>query len=473
MLDGGEGNDTLNAGAGNNTFLFGRGDGQDRLYYNYDATAGRINTLQFKAGVAPADVVVKQAYDNYWGGNNNALELSIVGTTDKVTVNAFFLSDNPANNYNGLQQVRFDDGTVWDIAAMQAMVFAGTGGNDNIRGTSGADTLVGGLGDDTLNGAGGNDTLDGGAGNDALNGEGGNDTLLGGAGNDTLEGGDQADVLDGGAGNDTLNAGAGNNTFLFGRGDGQDRLYYNYDATAGRINTLQFKAGVAPTEVTLRQVASTYLAGSMGALELAIVGTTDKVTVNDFFYSDNPANPYNGLQQVRFDDGTVWDITALKAILFAGTAGDDVVAGTAAGDTLHGGFGADTLAGRSGNDALFGDDGNDALYGEGGNDTLDGGAGNDWLDGGTGNNVYLFGHAQSVFRPLRDAYVSGRVRKGMALFYAGSDGRVHRYTVRWWKVTTPDKGAWAYAGQSRPSMTLQTCVGAKSQFRLVVRLVRA
>jgi hypothetical protein len=88
------------------------------------------------------------------------------------------------------------------------------------------------------------------------------------------------------------------------------------------------------------------------------------------------------------------------------------------------------------------------------------------------NNVYLFGHAHSVFKPLHDAYVSGRLRKGMALHYAGNDGVVHTYTVRWWRVTTPDKGAWAFASQSAPSLTLQTCVGAKSQFRLVVRLVR-
>ncbi len=38
---------------------------------------------------------------------------------------------------------------------------------------------------------------------------------------------------------------------------------------------------------------------------------------------------------------------------------------------------------------------------------------------------------------------------------------------------TPDKGEFAYASQSRPSMTLQTCVGAKSQYRLIVRLVKA
>ena len=29
------------------------------------------------------------------------------------------------------------------------------------------------------------------------------------------------------------------------------------------------------------------------------------------------------------------------------------------------------------------------------------------------NNVYLFGHAHSVFKPLHDAYVRGRLAKGM------------------------------------------------------------
>jgi hypothetical protein len=88
------------------------------------------------------------------------------------------------------------------------------------------------------------------------------------------------------------------------------------------------------------------------------------------------------------------------------------------------------------------------------------------------NNIYLFGHAHSVFKPLHDAYVRGRLAKGMKVHYADGAGRVSTYSVIWWKVTTPDKGDWAYAGQSRPSMTLQTCVGANSQFRLVVRLAK-
>jgi hypothetical protein len=88
------------------------------------------------------------------------------------------------------------------------------------------------------------------------------------------------------------------------------------------------------------------------------------------------------------------------------------------------------------------------------------------------NNVYLFGHAYSVFKPLHDAYVRGRLSKGMKVTYADGNGKISTYAVSWWKLTTPDKGAWAYAGQSRPSLTLQTCVGAKSQYRLIVRLLK-
>lgn len=86
------------------------------------------------------------------------------------------------------------------------------------------------------------------------------------------------------------------------------------------------------------------------------------------------------------------------------------------------------------------------------------------------NNVYLFGHAHSVFRALHDAYVRGRLFKGMKVFYANAAGRVSTYAVSWWKLTTPDRGAFAYAAQSTPSLTLQTCVGANNQYRLIVRL---
>ena len=86
------------------------------------------------------------------------------------------------------------------------------------------------------------------------------------------------------------------------------------------------------------------------------------------------------------------------------------------------------------------------------------------------NNVYLFGHAHSVFKSLHDAYVRGRLRKGMKVIYANGAGKVSTYAVSWWKLTTPDNGAWAFASQSTPSLTLQTCVGANNKYRLIVRL---
>ena len=89
------------------------------------------------------------------------------------------------------------------------------------------------------------------------------------------------------------------------------------------------------------------------------------------------------------------------------------------------------------------------------------------------NNVYLLSHAWSTFKPLHDAYVHGRLRKGMQVWYADTKGAVRQYRVIWWKLTLPTTAAsWAWAAQSRPSMTLQTCVGAKSQYRLMVRLVQ-
>lgn len=87
------------------------------------------------------------------------------------------------------------------------------------------------------------------------------------------------------------------------------------------------------------------------------------------------------------------------------------------------------------------------------------------------NNVYLFGHAWGVMKPLHDGYIAGRVKVGMVAKYADAAGRVRTYRVTEIRVVTPDKVSWAIAGQSRASMTLQTCIGSRSDRRLLVRLV--
>jgi sortase (surface protein transpeptidase) len=82
-------------------------------------------------------------------------------------------------------------------------------------------------------------------------------------------------------------------------------------------------------------------------------------------------------------------------------------------------------------------------------------------------------HAWSTFKPLHDAYVRGGLKKGMKVWYADGGGTVRVYRVSWWRVTAPTTAAsWAWASLARPSMTLQTCVGSNSQYRLMVRLVQ-
>ncbi len=88
------------------------------------------------------------------------------------------------------------------------------------------------------------------------------------------------------------------------------------------------------------------------------------------------------------------------------------------------------------------------------------------------NNVYILGHAHSVMRPLHDLYVSGGLHRGMVAVFADAKGHVTKYRVTEWRVVRPTEIAWQIAAQPVPSMTLQTCVGKDSQFRLNVRLVR-
>lgn len=399
-LEGGAGSDTLNGGLGNNTYLFGKGDGQEIiLSSDRDGSLNRLSTMQFKEGIRPSELVLKQVEDNYWGGNV-ALELSITGTADKVTISRFFYNDDPANGYNPVQQFRFADGTIWNISTILSKLYAGTASNDQLNGTLGNDIINGGAGDDRLLGVLGNDYLNGGDGNDQIGGGLGDDTIFGGDGDDFISGDEGDDSLEGGKGDDRFYGDTGNNTYLFAKGDGQDRIF-GYSSTYETINTLQFKAGVLPTDIALTQEYTWYFSET-NSLNISIAGSSDKITIESFFIQDDPYSNWNPIQQLKFDGGTTWNLSAILTKLYQGTGNDDALRGTLGDDAIAAGFGNDTLMGSTGNDRLEGGAGDDFLFGLGrftslpggifeDDDTLDGGAGNDTLDGGAGNNTYLFG----------------------------------------------------------------------------------
>jgi len=404
LLDGSVGNDALEGGAGNDTFIYGRGYGQD--YISYITEASDFDVVQFNDDIKPEDIVVSRS--------SQSLFLTIRGTTESLQIQYFFESDG-SPSYR-IDEISFSDGTVWTSDYLMQTVLQGSSGADNLNGYATADTIHAGAGNDTVSGGAGNDLLHGEDGNDTIRGDDGHDLLWGGSGDDrldggggddTLDGGDGADtliassgsdVLRGGAGNDTLDGGYGNDTYIFAKGFGQDSIYSN-DPEVLKRDTVVFAEDILPSDVVFTRKNSD--------LELTVAGTTDKLTIVSYFQQDG-ASPYR-LEEIRFADGTVWSIAAIKAALLTGTSlsetiwgyatddemlgngGDDILYAEAGDDVLYGGDGNDTLHGGNGNDVLNAGQGNDSMVGGNGNDRLDCGAGNDLMYGNSGNDTYVFG----------------------------------------------------------------------------------
>jgi Ca2+-binding RTX toxin-like protein len=370
VLDGGAGNDDIDGSLGSDTYLFGFGDGRDTVHTNLGFDLTEINTLQFKPGVNPTDVNFQLlATGQLVVGFNNSF-------FDSITFNDFAYTSGLDESKNPLQQIKFNDGTVWSKQVILDKLFgAATSGDDTLRGTARDDVIVAG------------------AGNDVLFGEDGND------------------ILDGGLGNDILHGRFGNDTYLFARGDGQDTIQPWIQPDNG-VNTLRFKSGISPADVLIRLVAD--------RLIIKIRDTSDEINVSGFLpgftdgrwiadgYYDNEGrwvslnpllsqqSPTSQLQQIKFADGTVWTSNTILSLARVSTSESDTLVGLNENDSFYGLSGDDYLAGNLGNDTLHGDEGNDQLYGGGGDDLLDGGQGNDFVEGGQGNDTYLFGRGDGA-----------------------------------------------------------------------------
>jgi hypothetical protein len=93
------------------------------------------------------------------------------------------------------------------------------------------------------------------------------------------------------------------------------------------------------------------------------------------------------------------------------------------------------------------------------------------------HNLYLLGHAWGVFAPIHDGYHSGALKVGLTAWYADTSGKVHRYRISQIRhVANKDYASWstwAMASSSSQIITLQTCDGPTSAYRILVRLVPA
>ncbi|MHC2997204.1 calcium-binding protein, partial [Tepidiphilus sp. HLB4] len=383
---------------GNDTYLFGRGDGQDTVI-DGDTTAGNSDTLRFKEGVLPSDVKLLRS--------GNDLVLSIRnnggGSSDQVTLKQYFDEDwNGTNGPNLIERIAFADGTVLSYANVQAMLFAGSIDAETIIGSRAADVLTGQGGEDVLLGGAGRDILDGGAGNDVLRGGGAI-----GWGNQVYDGNGEGD------------------TYRFGRGDGHDTILED-SWQQGETDRIEFKTGVLPSDVRLERVRTVSGWQVNDDLKITLRDTGETLTVKNHF---NESNRY-ALEEIAFADGTLWDAETIKSRSLLGEGSNDELRGFNERD-----------------DRIEGGAGNDKLTGFSGNDTLVGGAGDDALEGGTGSDTYRFGlgDGQDV---INEGHTAGTDTVELTAGVTPLD-----VTVRWtlqgdMAVTLPDGSKLTVRGQA-------------------------
>jgi Ca2+-binding RTX toxin-like protein len=199
-------------------------------------------------------------------------------------------------------------------------------------------------------------------------------------GADTIRGFFTADELSGGLGNDILDGGRGADRYHFNIGDGAD-VVLESGGTDPAADEVVLGNGIATGHVSLRRRPD-----SPDDLILVIGANGDEIRLK----GQLSGRTGEGVELIRFDDGTTWSREQLvqQYRTQPATADADFLVGTGAVDSFSGLAGADLIEGVAGDDLLSGGDGDDELRGGAGKDVLTGGAGDDRLSGGFGDDSF-------------------------------------------------------------------------------------
>jgi Ca2+-binding RTX toxin-like protein len=400
VLDGLGGNDDLRGGNGGDTYLYRVGSGNDTIYENSGDTGADVVKLE---GLTSADVEL--------GRSGSDLFIRILSSGETLKVGSQF------DGTNGIEQISFADGTVWDRSQITSNAWIrGSSNGESISGTAGADILDGKGGDDHLYGGDGGDTyLYGvGSGNDIIT-EGDNDAgtdivkliglnasdvAMGRNGNDliiqivssgeTLKvenqfnttfgieqitfaddttwdrsailsavwifGTSAGETIFGSAGADKID-GKGGNDHLYG-GNGGDTYLYGGGSGNDIITEGDNDTGTDVIKLVRLNASDVQMSRSGNNLSIKINSSGETLTV------ENQFNTTFGVEQITFADNTTWDRSAIQNAAW--------ILGTGAGEDIYGSATADKIDGMGGNDHLYGGNGGDLyLYGAGsGNDII-------------------------------------------------------------------------------------------------------
>ncbi|WP_353932785.1 Calx-beta domain-containing protein [Okeanomitos corallinicola TIOX110] len=360
---GGDGNDTISGGAGDDNVYGEEGNdvlngdaGNDYLY-------GGNGNDSLNGGVGDDVIYSDIGNDTINGGTG--FDYYVADYSDRTT--GLTMTYDPTTG-NGTITIGSEVDTLISIESFNE----GFGLNGGFKGTAFADVIVGtsdsenyywygiygGDGNDTISGGAGDDNVYGEEGNDVLNGDAGNDYLYGGNGNDSLNGGVGDDVIYSDIGNDTINGGTGFDYYVADYSDRTTGLTMTYDPTTGN-GTITIGSEV-DTLISIESFNEGFgLNGGFKGTAFAdvIVGTSD--SENYYWYG------------------------------IYGGDGNDTISGGAGDDNVYGEEGNDVLNGDAGNDYLYGGNGNDSLNGGVGDDVIYSDIGNDTINGGTGFDYYV------------------------------------------------------------------------------------
>ncbi|WP_193615762.1 calcium-binding protein [Massilia sp. YMA4] len=402
-LQGGKGNDRLYGLDGSDTYIFRSGDGRDIIF---DKGPSGVDVLELGEGLNPSHLDIKvRGRDLIFSFNEGA---------DSITIEGYL----NASEENRIEIIRFADGTVWSTATIAEKIaglqFAGTDGDDTVRGTADDNVLSGGKGDDRLEGSTGSDTysFERGDGADTISewGYGSNDvdTIRFGAGITAadivlsrsgenvvfaLAGSDDSITvtswnssyyrveriefadgqawdaatlaekiaalpLVGTASDDSLRGDDGANAFNGGRGNdqlaggqGSDTYVFERGDGLDTIFELDFNGADVDTIMFGAGIAASDIMLSRSGDDIALAIVGTEDSVK--ISNWNSGVDYR-IERVEFADGSAWDAATLKAkvaaLPFVGSDGDDRLVGNDGANVFQGNKGNDLFTGWGGSD---------------------------------------------------------------------------------------------------------------------------
>ena len=329
ILRGGKGDDTLAGLQGDDTYIFARGDGADIIVDGEEAASH--NVVSFLAGVSADQLWFRQV--------GTALEVSTIGTGDKITINVWFSSAAPR-----IQEFRTADGRVLLGSDVQNLVQAMAG------------LAMPAAGQLTLPAATATALAPALAQNWRTEGpnQPGNGVFTGTANPDIIQGTVGADVMAGLAGDDTYYVNHSGDVVVEQAGGGRDTVYASANYTLA-ANVEEVHVSAAGLTVTGNGNDNVFHVDVAGGNVLRGTGTNSTAT-----YAGSKAGATASIVSINESHAARPGSDVLVNISsVTGSGYDDVLSGNELANTLAGGLGNDTLQGGKGSDVLTGGLGDD------------------------------------------------------------------------------------------------------------------